>query len=55
MNTKLPAQSGKGAYLPPATETMVVLFTSQAICGSLADDKRSSTTEVWEEEDLSTL
>ena len=54
MTKHLPAQSGKGVYTPPATETMVVLFTKQAICTSPTDN-RSSSTEEWDEEDLSML
>ena len=40
--------------MPPTTESMVVLFTKNDICASPADP-RSSSTEVWEEEDLSML
>ncbi|MBQ4200676.1 MAG: hypothetical protein II648_00080 [Bacteroidales bacterium] len=44
---------GKGAYLPPTTESIVVLYTKKVICASGYEP--SSTTEVWEEEDLSML
>ena len=54
MKKQLPELTGKGVYMPPTTETMVVLFTSQAICGS-PTDPRSSSTEEWDEEDLSML
>ena len=53
MKKKLPKLMGKGVYMPPTTESMVVLFTKNDICASGYEP--SSTTEEWEEEDLSTL
>lgn len=53
MEKQVPSFMGKGVYIPPTTESMVVLFTKNVICASGYDP--SSTTEVWEEVDLSIL
>ena len=56
MKKHSPAVGGKEAYLPPITETTVVLFSSRPLCTS-GDPTggRNSSTEEWEEEDLSML
>lgn len=55
MKMDSPECIGKGVYLPPATETMVILYSSRPICTSDPTEGRSSSTEEWEEEDLSML
>lgn len=53
MEKHLPELTGKGIYLPPTTETMVLLCIANDICTSDPAGPRSSYTEEWEEEDLS--
>ena len=55
MKKQLPNLMGKGVYIPPTTESMVVMFTKNDICTSDPTDSRESSTEEWEEEDLSTI
>ena len=45
----------KGDYMPPTTESIVILCTNKVICASDPTGNRSTVTEVWEIEDLSTL
>lgn len=53
MKKQLPNFMGKGVYMPPTTESIVILRTNKVFCASGYEP--SSTTEEWEEEDLSTL
>ena len=53
MKKQVPNLVGKGVYMPPTTESTVVLFTKNDIC--VSGYEPSSSTEVWEEEDLSML
>jgi len=53
MKKQLPNLMGKGVYIPPTTESMVVLFTKNDIC--VSGYEPTTTTEEWEEEDLSML
>ena len=47
---------GKGGYIPPTTKSIMILDTNMVICASGIDPIfEPSTTEVWEEEDLSML
>ena len=55
MKTSLPKPTGKGAYFPPTVTTTVFLCTEKGFCTSNPTAGRSSTTEVWDEEDLSML
>ena len=55
MKKQLPKLMGKGVYMPPTTESMVVLFTKNDICTSDPTGSRSSSTEEWDEVDLSML
>lgn len=52
MKKQLPNFMGKGGYITPATESTMILDTNMVICASGIEP---SITEVWEEEDLSTL
>lgn len=53
MEKLLPAEPGKGSYMPPMMSIRVVLFSKQAVCTS--PDNWHSTTEQWDEVDLSNL
>lgn len=55
MKKKLLKLMGKGGYIPPTTESIVILCTNKVICASDPTGNRSTVTEVWEIEDLSTL
>ena len=51
---------GKGGDIPPTTESIMILGTNMVICASgidpiILNGFEPSTTEVWEEEDLSML
>ena len=53
MKKLMPAETGKRSYTAPSSRTRTVLFTKQAVCTSTQD--WSSTTEQWDEVDLSNL
>ena len=53
MEKQVPSFMGKGVYIPPTTESIMILGTNMVICASGYEP--SSTTEVWEEVDLSML
>ena len=60
MKKQLPNFMGKGGYIPPTTESIMILGTNMVICASginpiILNGFEPSTTEVWEEEDLSML